>query len=170
MSEPFLGEIRIFGGSYAPIGWALCAGQLLSIGENSALYSLLGTTYGGDGQATFALPDLQGRSPLHEGTAPGSSSYTLGQTGGSEAVELTPAQIPAHSHSAVYAATATKTTPGGAMWATQASTSFSETAPNAQLSPLALVPSGNSIPHENMPPFVAVTYMIALQGIYPTQG
>lgn len=170
MSEPFLGEIRVFAGNFAPVGWALCNGALVSIAENDALFSLIGTTYGGDGVSTFGLPDLRGSSPLHQGQGPGLTSHVIGERGGVEHVTLTTAQMPSHSHQPVYAATATGSAPASARWAAQSSAAYSDAVPNAQLAGDALLPAGGGQPHENMPPFLAVTYIIATYGIYPSQG
>lgn len=170
MSLPFLGEIRVFAGNFAPEGWALCDGAVVSIAQNDALFNLIGTTYGGDGVSTFGLPDLRGRSPLHQGQGLGLGYHGIGEQGGVEEVTLTTTQMPSHTHQAVYAATATATSPAAARWAAQASSAYSDAAPGAQLAGDALAPAGASQPHENMPPFVAVTYIIATSGIYPSQG
>jgi microcystin-dependent protein len=165
MSTPFIGEIRLFGGSFAPLGWALCDGQLLAIAQNEALFSLIGTTYGGDGQTTFALPDLRGRLPVHQG-----NGYVLGQSGGAEQVTLASSQMPAHSHPPQAAAAGTSTTPGGNVWADSAALQFAPAA--SALAPMASTPSqiGGGQPHENTSPFVAISFIIALEGIYPPQG
>lgn len=170
MSEPFVGEIRVFAGSFAPVGWALCNGALVSIAENDLLFSLIGTTYGGDGVSTFGLPDLRGRSPLHQGQGPGLGNHTIGETGGVEQVTLSVAQMAGHSHQATYAAAATSADPTGNRWAAQAAAAFSDAVPDAQLAGDALSPAGGNQPHENMPPYLAVTYIIALYGIYPTRN
>lgn len=171
MSEPFLGEIRVFAGNFAPSGWAFCDGSLLPISENDALYALIGTTYGGDGVSTFRLPDVRGRSPLHQGKGPRvTSNHVIGEQGGVEEVTLTALQMPAHSHQPTYAATATSTSPAAARWAAQGSSAYSDAAPAAQLAADALMPAGGGQSHENMLPFLAVSYIIALTGIFPSQG
>lgn len=170
MSEYYVGEIRLFAGNFAPAGWAFCNGQLVSIAENETLYALIGTTYGGDGQTTFALPDLQGRSAVHAGNRPGVGTYVIGQRAGVETVTLTQQQLPSHSHTASYSAAAGGTSPAQSRWAAQASNAYSDAAANATLAGDALAPSGGSQPHENMPPFVAISYIISLYGIFPTQN
>jgi microcystin-dependent protein len=179
MSEPFLGEIRLVGFNFAPVGWALCAGQILPINQNTALFSLLGTTYGGNGQTTFALPDLRGRAPVGFGQGPGLSNYDLGQSTGSETVALTVSQIPAHSHLvAANAATANALSPSGADLAQSvvergaAVNTYSTPPMSAQvtLDPATVQPSGGSGPHPNIQPVLAMNYIIALQGIYPSRS
>lgn len=164
MSDPFVGEIRLFAGNFAPAGWALCQGQLLSIAENDVLFTLIGTTYGGDGQASFALPNLAGRIPLHVG--PGS---VQGELAGSETVTLTTTQIPQHTH-AMHASTAAAsgTTPGGALLATTSVASY-DTGPAATAMATGAVGSaGGSQPHDNMAPTLTVNYIISLFGIFPS--
>jgi microcystin-dependent protein len=175
MSDQFLGEIRIFGGNFAPTGWALCNGQLLAISQNTALFSLLGTNYGGNGQTTFALPNLQGSAPIHVGQGAGLSDYVLGQTGGEPAVTLIQTEMPSHAHSA--SATATpgdNPDPSGRVWGVAAiarGTSMYSAGPgDTSMSPFALATSGGNQPHNNMPPYLALTFIIALQGIYPARG
>lgn len=166
MSDPFLGEIRLFAGNYAPEGWALCDGRLLGIQQNSGLFSLLGTTYGGDGRATFALPDLRGRSAVH----PGSNSqnvYELGEAGGSESVALRTTEMPSHTHAPRASDTTSTTSPVQARWATQPVMAYTDAGPDVQMAPDALQPAGAGLPHDNMPPFVALTYIIALDGEFP---
>ena len=166
MAQPYIGEIRIFAGNFAPAGWAFCNGALLPISENDALFTLIGTTYGGDGQSTFALPDLRGRLPIHQG-----NSYVIGQTGGVEEVTLTSQQIPAHSH-AMLASTSTGTQSGAAgnVLASGSSISIYRSAmPNSPLSPQMIGPVGGNQPHSNMQPYVCVNYIISLFGIFPTQ-
>jgi microcystin-dependent protein len=168
--EPFLGEIRLVPFTFAPRGWAICAGQLLPINQNQALFALLGNTYGGDGRTTFALPDLRGRVPVGAGEAAAGSSYPLGATGGQEAVKLTASQVPAHTH-AVRASSAGATTrnpagglpgPGGAYAATATA--------NAKMSQSMLARSGGGQPHDNRQPYLSLHYIIALQGIFPSQS
>lgn len=174
MSTPYLGEIRMFGGSFAPVGWAFCAGQLLAISENDALFALIGTTYGGDGQSTFALPDLRGRAPVHQGQGPGiSQNYTIGETGGVEAVTLTPQQMPTHNHN--FNATqeiGQNGQPGNGFFA-QVSTGqlyHEPFDPLVALNAGVLQSVGGSQPHENMQPYLAISFIIALEGIFPSQN
>lgn len=167
MGTPYVGEIRMFAGNFAPAGWALCQGQLLAISENDVLFNLIGTTYGGDGQNTFALPNLQSRVPLH--TGPG---FTIGQSGGSESVTLTTSQIPAHSHVPQgFAGTGNQAGPGGGVWASSspALQYSTATAPTLAMANGALNPSGGSQPHDNMVPFLAINFIISLFGIFPSQ-
>jgi microcystin-dependent protein len=179
MSEPFLGQIMLVGFNFAPQGWAFCNGQLLSIAQNTALFSLLGTTYGGNGTTTFALPDLRGRAAVGFGQGPGLSPYTQGESTGTETVTLTVGQIPAHSHLvAANAASASVLSPSGADLAQgvdsgrQPVNTYSTppiTAP-VTLDPATVQPSGGSRPHENIQPVLALNYIIALQGIFPSRG
>lgn len=164
MSESYLGEIRMFAGNFAPQGWALCNGQLLSIAEFDTLFSLIGTTYGGDGQTTFAVPDLRGRAPLHMST-----TYPIGARGGTETVTLTTNQMPVHAHIPTATTnTAEFTTPANNIWAQGSYASYAATnAPDAPMSPNAVVAAGGSQPHENMMPSLAVSYIISLYGYYP---
>jgi microcystin-dependent protein len=174
--EAMIGEIRMFAGNFAPRGWALCDGQLLPIAQNQALFSILGTTYGGNGITTFALPDLRGRVPLHAGTGPGLSSKTLGQSGGTETVTLTTAQMPAHTHSAQINADSTVAAtdnPANALPARNAaSTPQYGTSDNTTLSGNALIisPAGGGQAHPNMQPYTTVNYIIALTGVYPSRN
>jgi microcystin-dependent protein len=165
MSSPFIGEIRMFGGNFAPAGWAFCDGSLQPIDQNPALFQLIGTTYGGDGQTTFALPDLRSRVPVHVG--PG---FALGQSGGVETVTLTTSQIPAHSH-VPQATIPSGTAPGPAntVWAQSSLNQFSPNAPGTNLDPGALGTAGGSQPHDNMVPFLAVNFILSLFGIFPSQ-
>ncbi|MGA2390372.1 MAG: tail fiber protein [Candidatus Sulfotelmatobacter sp.] len=171
MGSPYIGELRLFGGNFAPLNWALCNGQLLSISENPALYQLLGTTYGGDGVTTFGLPNLQGRFPVHQGQGSGLQNYILGQTAGSETVTLVANQLPVHNHVAV-GSNGSATSPANATWgsSTAAENSFGPgTSANAIMNPASIGPSGSNQSHDNMTPFLAITFIICLQGIYPTQ-
>ena len=172
MSSPFIGEIRMFGGNFAPLGWAFCDGSLQPIAQNDALFSLIGTTYGGDGQTTFALPDLRGREPIHAGTGPGTSTRTLGEAGGTETVTLTPTQLPLHAHTAMAdPAEGTATSPGGRTWAASTATlPYTASAANTTMNAGALAPAGGSQPHENMTPFLTVTFIVSLFGVYPSQA
>ena len=173
--DAYIGEIRMFAGNFAPKGWALCDGQLLPISQNQALFALLGTTYGGDGQTTFALPDLRGRMPLHEGTGPGLTPRTLGESGGAEQVTLTLSQIPAHTHVATVSADSTvgaTDQPKGALPARNASaTPQYGTQANVQMGNAVQVASaGGGQAHSIMSPFTAVNFIIALQGIFPSRN
>ncbi len=174
MSTPFIGEVRIFAGNFAPLGWMLCDGQLLAIAQYDALFALIGTTYGGDGQTTFALPDLRGRVPLHFGTGPGLSTRTIGELSGSEAVTLTTGQMAAHTHPPLaLGATGSSPTPGGNFWAgVSAGAIYNATdpAPAAVMNAAAVLPVGGGQPHDNIEPFQCVNFIIAVEGIYPTQG
>ena len=170
MADPFLGEIRLFGGNFAPLGWAFCSGQLMPISENDALFALVGTTYGGDGQVTFALPDLRGRLPIHQGQGPGLSTYVIGQLAGTENVTLTTSQMPQHTHIAsANSGTGTAGTPTNGFWAATAANNYNTT-PNTPMNPLATSSVGNNVAHENMHPFLVVSFIIALNGIFPSQN
>ena len=178
MSIPFIGEIRMFAGNFAPVGWAFCQGQLIPISENDVLFNLIGTTYGGDGQQTFALPNLQSRVPVHQG-----SGFVIGQAAGVETVTLTTNQIPSHRH-IVQTATATQGggtgTPGGNVIADETGatvnpqphtyTAYVNNANQRALSPNSIQTAGGSQPHDNMVPFVVVNFIISLFGIFPTQN
>jgi microcystin-dependent protein len=155
----------MFGGNFAPSGWAICDGSLLSISEFEVLFVLIGTTYGGDGQSTFALPDLRSRVPLHQG-----ASFTIGQNGGAEAVTLTANQIPAHTHGAVASSGAGSShDPTGNIWANWTGSQYSDQTINASMSPSAITSAGGSQPHDNMPPFLGLNFIISLFGIFPSQ-
>src|SRR5256885_8973738 len=162
MAQPYVGEIRMFAGNFAPAGWMFCEGQLLPISENDALFTLIGTTYGGDGQTTFALPDLRGRLPLHQGSN-GSSSYSLAQNGGTETVTLTTSQLPAHAHTVNGSSAATTGDPAGAVPAAGSVKQFSTQAPDQTLNPAQVTSSGGQ-PHDNMPPFLGPNFIISLFG------
>ncbi len=170
MGTPFVGEIRMFGGSFAPVGWAFCQGQLLAISENETLFNLIGTTYGGDGQSTFALPDLRGRVPVHMGTSSASGgTYVLGQTGGVENVTLTTSQIPPHSHVPQAAAAAgSQASPSNNVWAGSTNLPYSQSAPAAGMAADAIGSTGGSQPHDNMIPYLVVNFIISLFGIFPS--
>lgn len=171
MSEPFVGEIRMFGGNFAPRGWAFCDGQLLAVSQNDALFSLLGTIYGGDGRTTFGLPDLRGRIPIHKGQGPGLSERRLGSKGGEEHVTLTTNQLASHTHEFMAnTAAATDQSPQGRVLAQGVGTTFySDAAPDASLSSNAKMASGGSQWHDNMMPSLCVSFIIALFGIYPSR-
>ena len=170
--EPFIGEIMLFAGWFAPQGWADCNGQLLPIAQYQALFSLLGTTYGGNGQVTFALPDLRGRVPVHFGQGPGLSSYNQGQIGGVESVTLIETQMPSHTHVArADLGLGTASSPTGALPARDpAGTPSYGNALTGALSASAIAATGGSQPHTNVQPYLAIRYCIALQGIYPSQS
>jgi microcystin-dependent protein len=165
MSSPFIGEIRMFGGNFAPQGWAFCNGALMAIDQNTALFNLIGTTYGGDGQTTFALPNLQSRVPVHVG--PG---FALAQTGGAESVTLTVSQLPAHSHVPQASNNVgTMESPANGVWASSALNQYSAGPPDANTDPAALGSSGGSQPHDNMIPFLCVNFILSLFGVFPSQ-
>ena len=169
MAQPYVGELRMFAGNFAPAGWMLCEGQLLPIPENDTLFQLIGTTYGGDGQSTFALPDLRGRLPLHQG-----GGFTLAETGGVEGVTLTIAQTPAHSHTllgstnAASAATPSNTKVLG-NGQTSTITAYGTDAPLVSLHPSSVTSIGGSQPHNNFQPYLCVDFIISLFGIFPSQ-
>ena len=173
MSEPFLGEIRIFGFNFAPRGYALCDGQILPINQNQSLYSLLGTTYGGDGRTTFALPDLRGRAAAHVGTAPGGTTKQLGSKSGAETVALTMGEMPSHNHAvSADASIATTSNPTGARYA-QTSTPIDH-APDpgnaVAMNAATVATNGSGLGHENMQPFRAINFCIAIQGLFPPRN
>ena len=174
MSEPFIGEIRMFGGNFAPRGWAFCQGQLLSIAQNSALFSILGTTYGGNGQTTFALPDLRGRYPMQSGQGPGLTPRSLGEQGGSETVTLLSTQMPQHTHSANASSQAGEVPePTGAVWAADSTATvlnYRGSPIDTTMNPAAIGLAGGNQPHNNMSPFTCVNFIIALEGIYPSRN
>lgn len=167
MSDPFIGEVRMFAGTFAPVGWLLCDGSLQAISAYDSLFTLMGTTYGGDGQTTFALPDLRGAVPIHQG--PG---YSLGNAGGSETVTLTADQAPRHSHS-FFASTDTATgeSPASSVLANSATIKmYIADAPDGNLAATSLAVAGGSAPHQNLQPFGVLTYIIATEGIFPPQS
>jgi microcystin-dependent protein len=174
MSDPFLGEIRMVGFNFAPRGWALCNGQILSIAQNSALFALLGTQYGGDGRTTFALPNLQSRVPMHWGTGAGLSPRTIGERAGAENVTLIPNQMPAHTHAAQCSSLKGNTnSPAGKVWSKDAgvqSATYTSNAPDGPMAASAISTAGGNQPHDNMPPYLCVTFVIALQGIFPSRS
>lgn len=175
MSDPFVAEVRIFPFNFAPKGWAWCDGQILPLSQNTALFSLLGTTYGGDGKSNFALPDLQSRAPMHPGQGPGLSLHDLGETGGSETVSLLQSEIPSHSHTlrcTVEDATqgtlsngvTISTSTGGSLYQSTTNTNL------VPMSPQALSPAGGDFPHNNMQPYLTFYFCIALQGVFPPRS
>ena len=173
MSQPYIGEIRMFAGTFQPVGWAWCNGQLIPISENDALFVLLGTTYGGDGQQNFALPNLQSRVPIHQGTLPATgTTYTLGQMGGVESVTLTTSQMPVHNHSVIVSKDqGTQSAPSGKTSAANTSVLIYRPGVGTQtFDPSTLQPAGGNQPHDNMQPYLVVNYIISLYGIYPQQN
>lgn len=173
MSEPYIGEIRMVGFNFAPQNWAFCNGQTLPISQYDALFNLIGTTYGGDGVTTFNLPNLQGRIPFHQGTNGAAGTLVIGQSSGSENVTLTTSQIPAHTHTLVAAQgsnSGAQPSPSGGLWAGSSLGQFSTEAPADSMDPSAILSFGGSQPHDNLPPFLVVNFIISLFGIYPSQG
>jgi microcystin-dependent protein len=168
MADPFISEIRMFAGNYAPAGWAFCDGQLLLIAQHQILFKLIGTTYGGDGTTDFAVPDLSGRVPMHFGTGPGLSQRIRGEFGGTEQVTLTSQQIPSHTH-ALLASTGAgnATNPQNNLIADGTAFAYLEAAPDTQMSPISASPVGGSQPHENRMPYLVVSFIIALTGEIP---
>ena len=170
MADPFVAEIRIMPTNFPPVGWAFCNGQLLPLSQNTALFSLLGTTYGGNGQSNFALPDLQGRAPMHDGQGPGLSLRDLGELGGTETVTLLASEIPAHGHTLrnvndvgdinQHMGNAIARSAGASVYATTA-------VPQVQLNAQTLVPAGGGLPHNNLQPYLTLNFIIALQGVFP---
>jgi microcystin-dependent protein len=174
MSEPFIGEIKMFAGNFPPNGWALCQGQLIPISENDTLFNLIGTTYGGDGQSTFALPNLASRVPVHMGNG-GGQTYVIGEIGGVEDVTLTTQQIPSHTHPLLATASGQTNSPQGAYFATVGSTqaasmAYDTTPPAVTLIPASVLPAGGNQPHTNIQPTLAINFIISLFGIYPSQN
>lgn len=171
MADPFVAEIRIFPFNFAPKGWAFCDGQLLPLSQNTALFSLLGTTYGGDGKSTFSLPDLQGSAPLHPGQGSGLSQYDLGQMSGSPDVTLLVSEIPIHTHTLqAFATPADLKEPqaGAVLTRSNNGAIYNTTISNlVQMAPQALTPAGGSLPHNNMMPYLTLNFCIALQGVFP---
>ena len=176
MADQFIGEIRIFAGGFAPVGWAFCNGQLMTIIQNTALFALIGNIYGGDGKTTFGLPNLQGAAPLHVGSGQGVglSPHFIGRTGGAQSVTLAAAEMPAHSHTAQAASTGAQASPAGNSWA---SAGFGRPpqyaasgAANVQMSLVAVTPAGGNLPHNNMPPYFCLNFIIALTGIFPPRA
>jgi microcystin-dependent protein len=168
--DPYIAEIRMFAGNFAPRGWAFCNGQILSITQNTALFSLLGTTYGGNGQTTFGLPNLQGRLPMHPGAGPGLTPRSLGETSGIETLTLLQSQIPSHTHQArASTEDANSATPLNATWGL-ASEQLYRVDDGVAMSPNALAQAGSSQPHNNLQPYLVVNFIIALQGIFPPRS
>lgn len=169
MAQPYVGEIRIFAGNFAPAGWMFCEGQILPISENETLFQLIGTTYGGDGQSTFALPDLRGRLPLHVG-AGGGGSFVLAETGGAEEVTLTTSQIPAHTHALMASTSAgTQNSPNNSVTAASPSvTLYAADVTDSNMSTATVAGHGGSQPHTNVQPYLCVNFILSLFGIFPS--
>lgn len=180
MADPFLGEIRMVGFNFAPVGWALCNGQTLSISAYSALFALLGTTYGGNGTSTFQLPDLQGRVPIHQGTGAGLTTYVIGENGGTENVTLLTNNLPAHNHLMnVNSNAGNVISPVGSILAAgnngdtrnpQTFPDFTQAAGNGTLAVTAIQNTGGNVPHQNIQPYLCVNFIIALSGIFPSRN
>lgn len=170
MAQPYVGEIRMFAGNFAPAGWMFCDGSLLPISQYDTLFVLIGTTYGGDGQDSFALPDLRSRVPIHQGQGPGLSSYVIGESGGVEVVTLSPNQIPIHSHTPNASNSGGSDNPANNFWGNSATGKpYVAAPPTVQMNAGTILPQGGSQPHENMIPFLCVSYIISLFGIFPSQ-
>jgi microcystin-dependent protein len=170
MATPYIGEVRMVGFSFAPVGWALCNGQSIPISQNNALFNLIGTTYGGDGVNTFNLPNLQSRIPFHQGTN-SQGTMVIGQIAGSETVTLTTSQLPAHTHIlAANSGSGTQAGPTGGVWAGSTLNQFSTATNSHTMDPSTITATGGSQPHDNMPPFLVINFIVALDGIYPTQN
>lgn len=172
MAQPYVGEVRMFAGNFAPDGWAFCAGQLMAISENDVLFTLIGTTYGGDGQSTFRLPDLQGRIPIHFGTGPSGVTRVQGETGGQESVTISPGQLPGHAHSfgVIHGAPGNQVSPSGRVPAMSLNVvPYTVAPPTVPMNASAIVPTGGSQPHDNLQPFLCLNFIISLFGIFPSQ-
>lgn len=169
MSEPFTAEIRMFAGNFAPRGWAFCNGQLLPIAQNTALFSLIGTTYGGDGRTTTGLPNLQGRAPMHPGRGPGLTARRLGESGGTYDVTLTEAQMPSHTHTLRASAEDGRFATPQDNHLAAGTRMYTSEAPNTKLGD-SLPPAGGGQPHDNKQPFLVLSFIIALVGIYPSRS
>lgn len=170
MSEPFVGEIRMFAGNFAPRSWAFCDGQLVAVSQNDALFSLLGTIYGGDGRTTFALPDLRGRIPIHAGTGPGLSPRRLGSKGGVEEATITVTQLGPHSHTALGTSDAAGADlPTGARWGLAAAEHYADLGSSQAMNAGVIQNAGGSQRHDNVMPFLCIHFIIALVGIYPSR-
>lgn len=170
MAQPYVGEIRMFAGNFPPVGWLFCDGQLLPISENETLFQLIGTTYGGDGQETFALPNLQSRSPMHMGTGPTGTNYVIAEAAGVESVTLSIQQIPNHTHNMLGSSdTAQRRGASNGVFGRAPSDAYASEFTPEVLSPQSITPQGGSQPHENMQPFLCVNFIISLFGIFPSQ-
>jgi len=173
VGQPFVGEIRMFGGNFAPAGWMFCQGQTLPISENDVLFTLIGTTYGGDGQETFQLPDLQGRAPMHAGQGPGlSQNYQLGEKAGVESVTLSVQQIPSHNHPLLGSTgNGAQANPSNNVLASSTLVKyFAQETADAQMAANSIGPVGGSQPHDNMQPYLCISFIISLFGVFPTQN
>jgi microcystin-dependent protein len=175
MAQPYVGEIRMFGGNFAPAGWMLCEGQTMPISENEVLFQLIGTTYGGDGEETFNLPNLASRVPIHMGTGPDGTTYQIGEAAGVESVTLSVQQMPNHTHTVLAGNAASSQMPGGALFAPATSTQsgvkmYGVDTPLVNLNPNAVTPIGGSQPHENCQPFLCINFIISLFGVFPSQS
>ncbi|MES2611707.1 MAG: tail fiber protein [Pseudomonadota bacterium] len=172
MSESFVGEIRIFAGNFPPRGWAFCQGQMLPISGNEVLYTLIGTTYGGDGQSTFALPDLRSRAPIHQGQGPGLSNYVLGQSGGVESVTLLNSQLPQHTHGLAYGGSGTQASPQSGLPSITPARDYrySDAPANTSLHVNSMQIQGGSLPHENRSPYLALNFIICQEGPFPSRN
>jgi microcystin-dependent protein len=177
MGQPFVGEIRLFAGNFAPFNWAFCNGQQIAISENQTLFQLIGTTYGGDGVSTFNLPNLQSRVPVHQGTAPSGGTFVIGQLAGVEAVTLTTQQMPSHNHALVATGGGQTLAPTANTFPAVATTSTGTpnvyapgTTTNRTLNPATIKNDGGSLPHSNLQPYLAVNFIISLFGIFPSQS
>jgi microcystin-dependent protein len=170
MAQPYVGEIRMFAGNFAPAGWMFCEGQLLPISENETLFQLIGTTYGGDGESTFALPDLQSRIPIHQGKGPDGTTYQLAEAAGTESVTLTTQQIPVHTHTLFGTTSISNDASPGNNVPAQTNTFdlYQSVAGGQPMAPQSIGPVGGSQPHENCQPFLCINYIISLFGIYPS--
>jgi microcystin-dependent protein len=171
VAQPYVGEIRMFGGNFPPSGWAFCNGATMPISENETLFQLIGTTYGGDGESTFNLPDLQGRVPIHQGTGPDGSTFIVGEAAGVETVTLTIQQIPNHNHAFIGTGNPGTTTnpPTNIVAQNSGNNIYIEDQAFVPLAPQSLLPDGGSQPHENLQPFLCVAFIISLFGIFPSQ-
>jgi microcystin-dependent protein len=171
MSQPYIGEIRIFASTFAPVGWAFCDGSVMPISEYETLFNLIGTTYGGDGEETFNLPDLRSRIPVHAGTGAGTSAGVtrqVGEAAGAEEVVLSIQQLPSHSHTPIGAATPTTNAPAGAVWAAWADAPYSNDSPIDSMRGQLLDVNGGALPHDNVAPYLAVNFIISLFGVFPS--
>jgi microcystin-dependent protein len=170
MSDPYVGEIRMFAGNFAPDGWLFCNGQIVRINDYEALFSLIGTTYGGDGVTNFAVPDLTGRVPLHRGKGASGTNYIMGELGGVESVTLLERQLPRHSHAAnASSSPGTAASPANAYWAGSTIAQYSLEVPAQAMSSQSITATGGSLPHDNMMPFLAISFIISCVGIYPSE-
>jgi microcystin-dependent protein len=170
MGQPYVGEIRLFAGNFAPVNWSFCDGSLVPIAENEVLFDLIGTTYGGDGVNTYALPDLRSRVPVHQGFSP-VETFIIGQNGGVESVTLTTAQLPVHFHTPqASSAAGNQSSPNGGVWAQSTLDQFSSAVPTTPMAANAVALSGGSQPHDNMLPFLGLSFIISMFGVFPSQN